>query len=414
MWLRSLIAAGHIADGYVDERSIVDVRPSDLAGFTQCHFFAGIGVWSYALRRGGWSDDRPVWTGSCPCQPFSAAGAGAGFTDERHLWPHFHHLIRVCRPPVVFGEQVASKNADPWIDLVQADVEAMDYAFGCVPFPAASIGAPHIRDRNYWVADAEGARRGSGFCDPGSSNDARIGVAIARNDSPIHGLADASGSRTRRNARTLLGTQGSERGRSADAPRSLRDFSRMVHTGGAGLSEQREERIEPTRQSTARTDIGLADETSGGCGIVGGALEQGRVRHADSGSDPLGGMVDADQPESSAEWQQRSRELCGTRGDQGASAACGRTSPTNGFWGAADWLFCRDGKWRPVEPGTFPLAHGITNRVGQLRAAGNAIVSEAAEAWIASFLEHERAADLDRGSSLIGHNGGPAFDKVLG
>lgn len=44
-WLRNLIKAGHIADGVVDERSIEDVKPSELRGFTQCHFFAGVGVW---------------------------------------------------------------------------------------------------------------------------------------------------------------------------------------------------------------------------------------------------------------------------------------------------------------------------------------------------------------------------------
>lgn len=158
-WLRNLIEAGHIAPGVVDERSIEDVLPDDLRGFTQCHFFAGIGVWSLALRRAGWPDDRPVWTGSCPCQPFSAAGAGAGFADERHLWPAFFHLITQLGPPVIFGEQVASKAVEPWVDLVHADVEALGYAFGCVPFPSAGVGAPHIRDRLFWVADACGQRR---------------------------------------------------------------------------------------------------------------------------------------------------------------------------------------------------------------------------------------------------------------
>ena len=117
-WLRNLIAAGRIALGDVDERSIVDVRPDDLRGYTQCHFFAGIGGWSLALRIAGWPDDRPVWTASCPCQPFSAAGKGTGFADERHLWPAFNHLIAECKPPVVVGEQVASKPVDDWIDLL--------------------------------------------------------------------------------------------------------------------------------------------------------------------------------------------------------------------------------------------------------------------------------------------------------
>lgn len=151
--LRNLIDAGHIAPGVVDTRSVEDVTPNDLIGFNQCHFFAGIGGWSLALRRAGWPDNRPAWTASCPCQPFSAAGKGLGFADERHLWPSAHWLVGQRRPVVVFGEQSGSADANDWIDTVQADVEALGYAFGAVAFPSASVGAPHQRDRAYWVAD---------------------------------------------------------------------------------------------------------------------------------------------------------------------------------------------------------------------------------------------------------------------
>jgi DNA (cytosine-5)-methyltransferase 1 len=158
-WLRNLIDAGHIPFGFVDTRSIEDVTPHDLDGFTQCHFFAGIGGWSLALRLASVPDDAQLWTGSCPCQPFSAAGKGAGFADERHLWPAFFHLISQCKPAILFGEQVAAKAVDAWIDLVHADLESVGYAFGSVPFPSASVGAPHIRDRNYWCAsDANQSR----------------------------------------------------------------------------------------------------------------------------------------------------------------------------------------------------------------------------------------------------------------
>ena len=162
-WLRNLINAGHIAPGIVDERSIEDVYPSDLRGFTQCHFFAGIGVWSHALRSAGWSDDRPVWSGSCPCQPFSAAGKGAGFADERHLWPAFHWLISQCHPAVVLGEQVASKDGLAWLDLVFADLEGSGYAGGGIDTCAAGFGAPHIRQRLYWVGHAIGAPQAEAF-----------------------------------------------------------------------------------------------------------------------------------------------------------------------------------------------------------------------------------------------------------
>lgn len=154
-WLRNLIRRGLIAPGEVDERSIEDVLPADLAGFTQCHFFAGIGVWSHALRQAGWSDDRPVWTGSCPCQPFSEAGKRSGSADERHLWPAFFHLIAQCRPVAVFGEQVEAAIKHSWLDLVQTDLEGIGYTTGALGLCAAGVGAPHIRQRLYWVGGTQ-------------------------------------------------------------------------------------------------------------------------------------------------------------------------------------------------------------------------------------------------------------------
>ena len=158
-WLRELIKAGHIADGEVDERSIVDVRPYDLRGFTQCHFFVGIGVWPYALRQVGWPDHRPVWTGSCPCQPYSAAAADRrrGFEDQRDLWPTWYHLIRDERPVCVLGEQVDDSSA--WIDRAAFDLESAGFAFGAVDFPACAVDAPNERMRTYFVADSDGSGR---------------------------------------------------------------------------------------------------------------------------------------------------------------------------------------------------------------------------------------------------------------
>ncbi len=154
-WLRELIKDGIIARGDVDERSIAEVKASELEGYTQCHFFAGIGVWSYALRQAGWPDDRPVWTGSCPCQPFSDAGKKQGFDDSRHLWPVWSRLISQSKPDTIFGEQVASKDGLAWLDLVHTDLESEDYAVGSVDTCAAGFGAPNIRQRFYFVAVAD-------------------------------------------------------------------------------------------------------------------------------------------------------------------------------------------------------------------------------------------------------------------
>ena len=159
-WLRNLIIAELIAPGDVDERSIGDVQPDDLRGYTQVHFFAGIGGWSAALRLADWADDRPVWTGSCPCQPFSVAGKRKGLNDERHLWPEMFRLIRECRPGTVFGEQVA--NASTWFDGVASDLEGVGYAVGAGVIPACAVNAPHRRDRLWFVGDASVVRRGEG------------------------------------------------------------------------------------------------------------------------------------------------------------------------------------------------------------------------------------------------------------
>ena len=125
---------------------------------TQAHFFAGIGVWSAAARAAGWPDAAELWSGSCPCQPFSSAGKKKGVTDARHLWPEWFRLIRECRPPVIVGEQVASPDGLAWLDIVFADLEKAGYTCRAFDLCAAGVGAPHIRQRLYFVAVADGER----------------------------------------------------------------------------------------------------------------------------------------------------------------------------------------------------------------------------------------------------------------
>jgi DNA (cytosine-5)-methyltransferase 1 len=151
-WLRNLIAAGQIPDGYVHEGSICDIDPNELRGFRQHHFFAGIGGWPYALQLAEWPEDREVWTGSCPCQSFSSAARGRNVAED--LWPAWSRLIAEYKPGVVFGEQVAQ--SDSWIDRVCDDLEALGYACAASILPACSIGFDHTRSRIYFVGHADG------------------------------------------------------------------------------------------------------------------------------------------------------------------------------------------------------------------------------------------------------------------
>jgi DNA (cytosine-5)-methyltransferase 1 len=185
-WLRNLIAEGLIPDGDVDERSIVDVRPDDLAGYTQVHFFAGIGGWAYAARLAGWPDDRPLWTGSCPCQPFSSAARGrnTGVADPKHLWPAWLALIKARRPTIVFGEQVAAARA--WLDHVCDGLEDLEYAVWAAILPACSVKKDHVRDRIYFAGYTNGDRQ------PGLPFHAEVG-RVPRGSGHTGSMAGANG-----------------------------------------------------------------------------------------------------------------------------------------------------------------------------------------------------------------------------
>lgn len=162
-WLRMLMMAGEIPDGIVDETDIRKINPNDLKDYNQCHFFAGIAGWPIALQMAGWPKDREVWTGSCPCQPFSVAGSQKGKNDDRHLAPTWLNLIRERHPATIFGEQVTGAIAHGWFDELAEGLEKEGYAIGSAIIPACSVGAPHKRDRLWFVADTGGTGRGKGM-----------------------------------------------------------------------------------------------------------------------------------------------------------------------------------------------------------------------------------------------------------
>jgi len=329
-WLRNLIKAGHIADGEVDTRSIVDVHPFDLQGFDQCHFFAGIGGWSHALRLAGWPDSRPVWTGSCPCQPFSVAGKGGGVNDERHLWPHFHRLIRACRPNVIVGEQVAGKAGYGWFDGVRADLEEDHYSCRAVDIPALAVNAPHIRQRLYWVAtDMENAH---GF--HGKRGQVSQSIEICSTESGTGSNHYVSGRRS---------------------------FSHMAdaHQGGRGRR---------SRDGHCERD-GEAGERDEDHGLFAGGSED-RLNMADT------------QSFRSQEW-----EWAHGRQDTRSGAQSWVDSARAGtFWSDAIWLTGSDGKSRRIKPGLPLLVDGVSNRMGRLRAYGNAIVPQIAAEVIRALM----------------------------
>ena len=391
-WLRNLVAAGHIPNGEVDSRSITDVKASDLTGFVQCHFFAGLGGWSRALSLAGWPADRPVWTGSCPCQPFSAAGAGNGVTDERHLWPIWFELIRQCRPDVVFGEQVEAAINHGWLDLVQADLEGEGYACGAVGLPAGGVGAPHIRQRLWFVGHAND-QGPQGYRQSGKQSDTEGRVDTERHGatSGVWGvqLADAvvGGRASKLNARggNASISRGEADGQSDCGVDQLADAKRGGRpSGDAQPSDKLGNLLRVSQLADAQTD-GRQSQSS----VIG---SNGALAQPSQCGVGIGGKSGVSQLADAGE-EQRGRGATNQLFANGAAAGRqqgdGIAQPDSevSFWSNCDWLPCRDGKARPVEPGTFPLAHGIPGRVGRLRAYGNAIVPQVAQTFIEAYLE---------------------------
>lgn len=320
-WLRNLIAAGLIAPGVVDERKIQDVEAWELAEFTQCHFFAGIGIWSGALRAAGWPDDAPIWTGSCPCQPFSNAGKRKGTADDRHLWPTWFKLIEIRKPAIVVGEQVASKDGLGWFDLVSADMEGAGYAIGASDLCAAGFGQAHLRQRLYFVGLANTLHSGR----PERGTFAGVGQ--------VAGIGDAGGLEHGRAA----GLEGQSR------HGDDRDQSRRLGTGKARSASS----------TSADGGLAVAEHDGRWCDQPGRGEDRGIAARRRSEIDTNSGT------------NLHSREV--------------------GSLDNADWLLCRnpsgEPSWRPVESGTFPLAHGIADRMGKLRAYGNALDFKTAQGF---------------------------------
>lgn len=105
----------------------------------------------------GWRNEDIIISGGFPCQPYSLAGKRLGKDDTRHLWPQMLRIIREISPQWIVGENVFGiVNWDGGLvfNEVQTDLEIAGYEVQPYVLPAASINAPHKRDRCFFIAHA--------------------------------------------------------------------------------------------------------------------------------------------------------------------------------------------------------------------------------------------------------------------
>ena len=493
-WLRNLIAGGHIAPGDVDARDIQDVTPDDLTGYTQCHFFAGIGGWSAALRLAGWPDDRPVWTGSCPCQPFSAAGKRSGTDDARHLWPEWFRLIDVCRPPIIFGEQVSGVGGRAWLSGADQNLQRLwdretvlrvlseegwmstrhlqdvhDRARAAAPDEEARRQNSTARERAIVETTAAWAcplcrcktasqEQGLGILarlgrhsETSGSRRLRtdgylvqlgrlsvVGRPIARPDRAVEGVHEcqcACGAPLHQRDGERVGCAEDRRDGEGDHDSQEspeRELAALFDGGTEGTDL--DTRVAGVRTCLARAGYacGCADlpaasvgaphirqrlwwvaervGVSDGPGRRAGIVAPAAARHGDpaESTSRADGLADADVAQSGHGRLQRSGRLVQPAEDEAAPDRLGdaaphgrveeradarrgreRSAPEGGEqrpWDDSELIPCADGRARRIpQSGIFPLADGVPGRVGRLRAYGNAICPQVAAVFIRAY-----------------------------
>lgn len=219
-----------------------------------------------------WRGQIDILTGGFPCQPFSQAGKRAGAEDDRYLWPEMLRAIEEIRPSWVVGENVAgittmvqpytetkvesqasifeegadiiTEEAEFVIETICSDLERIGYTVQPIIIPACAVGAPHRRDRVWFVAhcDLHGQQRSNCKYEKQSS---KRGQYAQRDIEPScqHGnIADAEGSKSGQQTE-WQGRQSVERGGS--------DHGRNKTEGGVSITNaesQRSERAQPGEQ----------------------------------------------------------------------------------------------------------------------------------------------------------------------
>jgi DNA (cytosine-5)-methyltransferase 1 len=342
-WLRNLIDAGHIAGGDVDERPIQEVTADDIRKYTQCHFFAGIGGWALALRLAGWPDDRPVWSGSCPCQPFSCAGKQKAQQDERHLWPIWFKLIAEVHPSVVFGEQVAGAIAHGWLDDAFDDLEREGYETGAAVLPACSVGAPHKRDRLWFVGHA----KGSPWEQPQNETNTSAGGRKS-GDGPVCAGSSLADSKCQQLRTTRLRE-------TFGAPSAVQGEKQKREWVWDDVGQRSEALADANQQGSQGRDGGIMQERAGQCTA---RSSSAYVPHSESG-----GRIEGCQ------------NAGGLRQESGKVQE--RRGPSDGDSDGSFWDF---------EPAVGRVANGIPARAHKLRAYGNAIVPQVAAKFIKAVM----------------------------
>ena len=316
------------------------------------------------------SDGRriDVICGGYPCQPFSVAGHQKGEADKRHLWPEYFRLVRELRPHYAIGENVGG-HLRLGLDSVLEDLDSEDYTVRCFSVEAASLGAPHRRERIFWIADRN----------PNGSNVDQKQKVQERASAQSHGTRDDRTGKTLGNTECNGSSAPEIGGGNTKTPgRTAQGTVKALKPTGTGGSGDNEAVADSTGngRDAKRTD----QETRG---TVRGSEERRMLESEGSGTRPeiSGNVADNRGPRGQAglsapgHGQKGNPEEpdydCGGQGRRPQSNKAAFESYLGGGTdGLSSWL---DGTWERGIPRVAPTDKA---RVPRLKALGNAVVPQ--------------------------------------
>ena len=325
-----------------------------------------------------------IISGGFPCQPFSQAGKRQGKEDPRHLWPQMLRIISEIEPRWVLGENVSgifSWSGGLVFDEIQSDLADIGYETIPVRIPAVAVGAPHRRDRWWFIAHSKSARKFGRVGDIREEERGQGGTLLQR----THGTNSGFSSNTKStrtgedNRRIRKEFGGRSRGEGANKKESTAGDGHASDPGREhGMRTQNSGELErqigsgnasESQRSTGRDGVRTASDTD----------ERGLRRGA---AQRQSGYI-AQQNKNTADSKSKRGEHSGeTRtGRAGSSNGSGRANEARSQWNRP-WYevaaeFCAVDNGLPVELDGFTLSKS-KHREHQLKGLGNAIVPQVA------------------------------------
>ncbi len=327
-----------------------------------------------------------IITGGFPCQSFSVAGKQKGTSDDRYLWPEMFRIIKIFKPRYVIGENVRGiVNIENGMVFETVCSNLEDEGYEVQPFliPAASVGAPHRRERIWFIAIREESVVDTNNIRFEQHNETEKTTSWRGTSATSESTSDVGD--TKHDGLSTSKIEGSSAASSNNNEKGQNETSEFKGTGGSRDSENVENSRRTLQQGTELFDTN-EDEIR----------EEDANQHQRSGSPSESDVANTESIRTgeSREFNQEER----SEGSSSTQLDGSSSNDANTNLNREKWNQSEDRKgsrveqddWWLVEPNVGRVAYGVSGRVHRLKALGNSIVPQIVEEIGRAIIKAER------------------------